>query len=84
MNAWIHVRSAIPSRSAKLEERAEVVDVRVDAAVRHEPEQVDVAAALARTPERRDERGVLRERSVRDSLIHTLRGPGTGSDRSRS
>ena len=53
-----------------LEQRAQVVDVRVDATVRDEPEQMDVPAALTRTCERRDERLVLGERAVRDRAIH--------------
>ena len=50
MNACIHVRSAILRPQA--EQRAQVVDVRVDAAARDEPEQVHVAAALLRAVER--------------------------------
>ena len=47
------------------EERAHVVDVRVDAAVRDEPEQVHAAAAL----EGRAQRGVLEERAVGDRAV---------------
>jgi len=55
---------ALPTR--ELEQRAQVVDVRVDAAVGDEPEQVDAPAAL----ECGDESGVLEERSVLDRLVH--------------
>ena len=72
MNAWIHVRSSIPTPPRELEQRLQVVDVRVDAAVRDEPEQVDVAAALARTLECADERRVLEERAVADRAVHAL------------
>src|SRR6266487_1119767 len=44
----------------------------MDAAVRDEPEQVDVGAALFRPLERADERGVLEERSIRDRAVHAL------------
>ena len=55
-----------PLALGELEQRAQVVDVRVDAAVRDEPQQMDVGAALGRAPERRDERLVLEERPVLD------------------
>jgi hypothetical protein len=44
--------------------------VRVDAAVRDEPQQVDVATALARPCEGRSEREALEERPVLDRLAH--------------
>src|SRR6478736_499280 len=44
----------------------------MDAAVRDEPEQVDVGAALPRSLERSDERGVLEERPIRDRAVHAL------------
>ena len=46
--------------------------MRVDAAVRDEPEQVHVAASLARTLECADERRVLEERTVADRDVHAL------------
>ena len=49
------------------EQRPQVVDVRVDAAVGDEPEQVDAVAALER---RAEERRVLEERAVLDRLVH--------------
>ena len=61
VNAWIQVFSG-----AKLEQRLEVVDVRVDAAVRDEPEQVDV---LARARRRR-ERLVLEQLAGLDRPVH--------------
>ena len=47
--------------AGELEQGAQVVDVRVDAAVGDEPEQVDVAAALLRPPEGAGERRALEE-----------------------
>ena len=61
-----------PLPPCQLEQRPQVVDVRVDAAVRDEPEQVDVRAALLRPLERADKRGVLEERAVRDRTVHPL------------
>ena len=63
MNAWIQVLSG-----AKLEQRAQVVDVRVDAAVGDEPEQVDAPPAF----ERRRERRAPDKRAVRDRAVHAL------------
>src|SRR2546429_6455932 len=57
-----------------------MVDVRVDARVAHEAEQVDVPAAL----ERGEERGVLEEGPVLDRLVHphqVLVEPAAGADR---
>src|SRR5436189_3933792 len=57
-----------------------MVDVRVDAPVAHEAEQVDVPAAL----ERGEERGVLEEGPVLDRLVHphqVLVEPAAGADR---
>ncbi len=57
-----------------------MVDVRVDAAVRDEAEQVDAAAAV----ERRNERPVLEERAVLDRLVHAhqvLVEPAARTDR---
>ena len=64
----------------ELHERLDVVDVRVDAAVRDEAEQVDVLAAL----ERAEQRGVLEERAVLDRLVHAdeiLEEDAPGADR---
>ncbi len=52
------------------EERTEVVDVGVNAAVGDEPEEMQVAATLARASERREQRLVPRERAVLDRAIH--------------
>ena len=73
-----------PPPPRELEQRAQVVDVRVDAAVRDEAEQVDVAAARARALERPDERRVLEERAVADRLVHAhqvLEEDPPGADR---
>ena len=75
MNAWIHVFSG-----ANREQRAQVVDVRVDAAVRDEAEQVDALAAL----ERRAQRRVLEEASRRRSPGSRASDPGRAGGRSRS
>ena len=62
MKAWIQVFSgAKPRASAR-----EVVDVRVDAAVRDEAEQVDVPATLEGAAQGR----VLEERAVLDRAVH--------------
>ena len=47
-----------------------MVDVGVNAAVRHEPEQVDVSPTFASATERGDERLVLGERAVLDGAVH--------------
>src|SRR5262245_31947919 len=52
----------------KTEQRLQVVDVGVHAAVRDEPQQVDVAALSERGPQRR----VLEERAVRDRAVDPL------------
>ena len=70
VNAWIQVRSAIPSRRRQLEQRQEVLEVAVHATAGDEPEQVDVAVALAGARERADERLVLEEGAVRDRRVH--------------
>ncbi len=59
-----------PEPARELEQRSEVLEVRVDAAGRDEPEQVDVAAARPGALERLDERVVLGERAVPDRLVH--------------
>ena len=64
------MRHPLPLR--QLEQRADVVDVRVDAAVGDEPEQVDVSPALLRAPERGDERLVLEEAAVLDRAVDPL------------
>ena len=61
---------ALPAR--KLEQRLQVVEVRVDAALRDEAEQVDGAAALPRPLERSQERWVLVEGAVADGGVHAL------------
>ena len=52
----------------KAEQRLQVVDVGVDAAVGHEPEQVDVSAL----GERGLQRGVLEEGAVLDRAVDPL------------
>ena len=59
----------MPSRRRELEQRAEVVDVRVDAAVGDEPEQVDVPAALLRARNAPAKRRVLEEVAALDRLV---------------
>ena len=62
------------------QQRLQMLDVRVDAAVGDQAEQVDVLAAL----ERADERGVLEERAVLDRLVHAhqvLEEHAAGADR---
>ena len=49
-----------------------MVDVRVDAAVGDEAEQVDVGPAFLRPLEGADERRLLEERPVRDRAVHPL------------
>ena len=61
---------ALPLR--ELEQRAQVVDVRMDSAVRDEAQQVHVAVPFARAPERGDERLILEERAVRDRAVDAL------------
>jgi hypothetical protein len=61
-----------PLAASKLEQCSQVLDVRVHAAVRDEPEQVDVAAALARAPECPQERVVLEQRAVANGAVHAL------------
>ena len=56
----------------KLEQRLQVVEMRVDAALRDEAEQVDVAAALPGALERGQERWVLVEGAVADGGVHAL------------
>ena len=77
--ALLHAESA-----CELEQRLQVVDVRVDAAVRDEPEQVHVPAALTRALEGADERRVLEERAVADRDVHALEILEEDPARSRS
>ena len=58
-----------PVALGQLEQREEVIDVRVDAALRDEAEQVHVAAPLPRPLERPDERRVLEDRAVPDGQV---------------
>ena len=60
-----------PLPLGQLQERPEVVDVRVDAAVGDEPEQVDVRAALLRALEGPHERRVLEQLTAFDRDIDT-------------
>jgi hypothetical protein len=61
-----------PLAVRQLEQRAQVVDVRVNAAVGDEAEQVDVRPPLLGALESADERRVLEERAVGDRPVHTL------------
>ena len=61
-----------PLALRQLEQGTHVVDVGVDASGRDEPEQMDVAAALARAPERRDECFVVEEGTVADGAVDAL------------
>jgi hypothetical protein len=56
----------------QLEQRAQMVDVRMDATVGDKAQQVHVARPLARTPERRHERLVLEERAVGNRPVDPL------------
>ena len=73
-----------PLAPCQLEQRPQVVDVRVDAAVGDEPEQVDVAAALPRPAKRARERRALEERARLDRLVdahEVLEDHAPGPDR---
>ena len=58
-----------PLALGQLEQREEVIDVRVNPALRDEAEQVHVAAALLRPLERSDERRILEDRPVPDGQV---------------
>src|SRR5215211_4028482 len=58
--------------AGKLEQRLEVVEVRVDAALRDEAEQVDVRLAPARPLEGGDQRLVAEEGAVADGGVQAL------------
>ena len=73
-----------PLRPRELEQREQMVDVRVHAAVRDEPEQVHVPAARPRSLERPEERLVRRTATRRGSPGSRASGPGTGSGPTRS
>ncbi len=76
------VRHAFPLR--ELEQRLDVLDVRVHAAVRNETQQMHVSPALLRAPERGDERLVLVEAAVGDRSVDALEvlvEHAAGSDR---
>ena len=69
VNAWIQVlRRSLPS--GQLEQRPEVLEMAVHATAGDEPEQVDVAVAVAGACERADERLVLEEGAVLDRRVH--------------
>ncbi len=59
-----------PLASRELEQSTQVLDVRVNAAVGDESEQMDVPGALTRPLERATERLVLEERSGLDRAVH--------------
>src|SRR5262249_9389112 len=56
----------------EFEQRAQMLDVRVDPSRRDEPEQMDVDVTLARAAERGEEHVVLEERAVRNRAIDSL------------
>src|SRR5437763_4236035 len=64
------VLDAMPA--CQLEQRAQMIDVRMDPAVGDEPEQMDVRTALLRPLEGTDERRVREERAVLDRTVHAL------------
>src|SRR5215210_702167 len=65
--AFLHAAAA-----GELEQRLEVVEVRVDAALRDEAEQVDGRPSLARALEGTGERPVREERAVANRRVQTL------------
>ena len=73
-----------PFARCELEQRTHVVDVRVDAAVRDEPEQVHVSPALLRAPERRRRAPRSRRRCRRQLRGSRAGSPGRGCGPSRS
>ena len=76
-------RSSIPSRRGELEERPQVVDVRVHAAVGDESEEMHRAATLLRAPERAEERFVAKnDPSSIARFTRTRSGRGSGPSRS--
>ena len=67
----VHPRAVFePGTLPQLEQRSQVVDMRVDAAGRDEPEEVHVAVPLLRAPESAEERLVLEQRAVLDGAAH--------------
>ena len=81
----VHPRPvAHPLPLGELEQRPQVVDVRVDAAVGDEPEQVHLAGAGAGPAEEVEQHLVLEERAVLDRAVHpheVLVEDATGADR---
>ena len=73
-----------PVALRQLEQREEVVDVRVDAAPRDEPEQVHVAAARLRPLERPDEGRIDEDRAVADGQVDAHQILEQDAARSRS
>ena len=63
-------RHALPV--CEVEQRLQVLEMRVDAALRDEAEQMHGAPALLRALERGHQRRVLEERSVADGGVHAL------------
>ena len=61
-----------PLTRRQVEQRAQVIDVRVDAAVGDEAEEMNVGATLASPSERGHERLVREERAVGDRSVHAL------------
>ena len=61
-----------PQVPGQLEQRPQVIDMGVDAAVRDETEQVNVRPTQLGSLERAHEGGVLEERSVGDRAVHAL------------
>src|SRR5689334_12671130 len=61
-----------PLPPRQFQQRPQVVDMRMDASVGDESEQVHIRAALLRPLERLDECFVLEERPVRNGAVHPL------------
>jgi hypothetical protein len=81
----MHVGALLhPLPARELDQGAHVIDMRVNAAVRDEPEEMDIPIALSRPLERASQRRILEERAVLDGLVYPhqiLEDDATGSDR---
>ena len=70
MNAWIHVFWLMPSARGQLEQRPQVVDVRVDATVGDEAEEMDVASPRGCAAKSAEQRLVREEGAILDRDVH--------------
>ena len=84
VNAWIHVRSAMPSRCASSSSARRWSMCEWTPPWETRPSRCTSPPALARAPERRDERLVLEERCRRRSRGSRAGSPGRARGRSRS